>query len=70
MSKTAQEGVFILLKVIKRHKEKQREGRKDLPKLKTKVMSIQFLGTFVNLLKQRAVELQLHYCHCSKEPKH
>ena len=39
MSKTAQEGVFILLKVIKRHKEKRREGRKDLPKLKTKVMS-------------------------------
>ena len=68
MSKTAQEGVFILLKVIKRHKEKRREGRKDLPKLKTKVMSIQFL--FVNLLKQRGVELQRHYCHCSKEPKH
>ena len=35
MSKTAQEGVFILLQVIKRHKEKRPEGRTELPKLKT-----------------------------------
>ena len=36
MRRTAQEGVFILLKVTKRHKEKQPEGRTELTKLKTK----------------------------------
>ena len=35
MSRTAQEGVFILLKVIKEHEEKRPEGRTELPKLKT-----------------------------------
>ena len=35
MSKTVQEGVFILLKVIKRHEEKRPEGRTESSKLKT-----------------------------------
>ena len=36
MSKTTQEGIFIPLKVIKRHEEKWSEGRTELPKLKNK----------------------------------
>ena len=36
MSKTTQEGIFIPLKVIKRHEEKRSEGRTELPKLKNK----------------------------------
>ena len=39
MSKTAQEGVFILLKVTKRHEEKRPEGRTELPKLKTIILN-------------------------------
>ena len=35
MSRTAQEGEFILPKVIKGHEEKRPEGRMELPKLKT-----------------------------------
>ena len=37
MSRTAQEVVFTLLKVIKRHEEKRPEGRTELPKLKTTI---------------------------------
>ena len=36
MSRTTQEGVFILLKVVKRHEEKRPEGRTELTKLKTR----------------------------------
>ena len=39
MSTTTQEGVFILLKVIKRHEEKRPEGRTELAKLKATKMS-------------------------------
>ena len=35
MSRTTQKGVFVLLKVIKRHKEKRPGGRTELAKLKT-----------------------------------
>ena len=35
MRRTAQEGVFVLLKVIKRHEEKRPEGLTELTKLKT-----------------------------------
>ena len=35
MSKTTQENVLILLKVIKRHEEKRPEGIMELKKLKT-----------------------------------
>ena len=35
MSRTTQEGIFIVLKVIKRHGEKLPEGRSELTKLKT-----------------------------------
>ena len=35
MSKTTQENVLILLKVIKRHEEKRLEGIMELKKLKT-----------------------------------
>ena len=35
MSTTTHEGVFILLKINKRHEEKRREGRTELTKLKT-----------------------------------
>ena len=38
MSKTTQEGVFILLKVIKMHEEKRPEGRTELMKLKTTII--------------------------------
>ena len=35
MSTTTRESVFVLLKLIKRHEEKQPEGRTKLTKLKT-----------------------------------
>ena len=35
MSRTTQEGVFILHRVVKRHEEKRSEGRTELKKLKT-----------------------------------
>ena len=35
MSRTAREGLFILLKVTKRHEEKRPEGHTELTKLKT-----------------------------------
>ena len=37
MSRTTQEGVFIQLKVIKKHEEKRPEGRTELTKLKTNI---------------------------------
>ena len=38
VSRTAQEGIFILLEVIKRHKEKPPESRTELTKLKTRIL--------------------------------
>ena len=44
MSRTTQGGVFILLKVIKRHEEKRPESRTELTKLETTMF---FLGLFL-----------------------
>ena len=46
MSRTTQEGVFILLKVIKRRHEKKRpDGRTELTKLKT-IQNFALMSTF------------------------
>ena len=42
MSKTAQEGLFILLKVIKRHEEKRPEDHIELTKLRTVTLGYHF----------------------------
>ena len=45
MSRTTQEGVLALLKIVKRHEEKQPEGRTALTKLKTMIMiTTKFIG--------------------------
>ena len=43
MTRTAQDGIFILLKVIKRHEEKRSEGRTELTKLKTMISCVYIL---------------------------
>ena len=42
MSKTPQEGLFILIKVIKRHEEKRPEGHIELTKLRTITLGYHF----------------------------
>ena len=66
MSTTTQEGVFILLKVIKRHEEKRPEGRTELAKLKATKMSPakhlfkDFMQLEVNIFRRNAVQLLLY----------
>ena len=55
MSRTTQEGVFVLLKVIKRHKEKRPGGRTELTKLKT------------NLERRKLKREMIKICHQMKE---
>ena len=52
MSTATQEGVFILLKVIKRDEEKWPEGRTELMKLKT---------TFYNIVRSK-LNLKVELC--------